>query len=76
MLVGHTGGNKREGGCTESACAISVLDAVRSGEFPDIVVTGSFTVETGFDAITFILNFGKCKIDLGGNARNIETSDI
>ena len=55
---------------------MSTLDTRGSGEFPDVVVASTFAVETGFDAITFILDFGKRKIDFGGNARNIETSDI
>ena len=67
-------GKGREG--TESACAISILDTLHSGEFPDVIVAGFFAVKTGFDAITFILDLRKCKIDFGGNTRNIETSDI
>ena len=76
MLVGHTGGNKREGGCTESARAISVLDTLRSGEFPDIVVAGLFAIETSFDTITFVLDIGEREVDFRGNTSYIETSDI
>jgi hypothetical protein len=61
---------------TKSACAMSTLDTGGSGEFPDIVVAGSFAVDTGLDAITFSLDLGKRKVDFRRNASYIETSDI
>lgn len=64
------------GGRTESACTMSNLDTFGSGEFPNIIVAGFFAVDTGLDTITFILDFRKRKINFGGNACNIESSDI
>ena len=55
---------------------MSILDTHCRGEFPDVVVAGFFAVETGSDAITFIVDFGKYKGDFRGNARYIETSNI
>jgi hypothetical protein len=55
---------------------MSTLDTRGSGEFPDVVVAGSFAVDTGLDAITFSLDLGKRKVDFRGNASYIETSDI
>ena len=55
---------------------MSTLDAGGTGEFINVVVAGAGSVETGLDAIAFILDFGECKVDFGDNTSNIETSDV
>jgi hypothetical protein len=69
------GGNER-GGLTKSASAISTDDTGGSGEFPDVIVADAFTLDTGLDAITLILDLRESEIDFGGDACNIETTDI
>lgn len=55
---------------------MSFHDTLRSGEFPDIIVASLFAVETGFDAVTFIFDFRKFEVDLGGDAGYIKASNI
>lgn len=46
------------------------------GEFPDVVIAGTHAVETGLDALTYILDLGKPKVNFCCNACYIETLDI
>lgn len=55
---------------------MSTRDTRGGGEFPDVVAAEIFLGETGLDAITFILDFGKRKVEFRGNACDIESSYI
>lgn len=55
---------------------MSIHDALRSGELPDIVVACLFAVKASLDAITFSFDLGKCEIDFGGDAGYIEATNI
>jgi hypothetical protein len=55
---------------------VSIHDALRGGEFPNIIVACLLAVETGLDAITFILDLRKCEVDFGSDTGDIEASNI